>query len=196
MPKLIIQPLTPERWPDLEAIFNAKGCSIARGCWCMYYRQTGAQWSEQPESSTRTEARRSALLKLAVQGPPPGLIAYQSGTPVGWVTLGPRSDFVRLAKSPVMKPVDDKPVWSIVCFVVPSQYRGQGVAHALLKGAITFARQNGAKLMEGYPIDKPGRSVDGFIWHGVKSMFDAAGFGEVARRKPQRPVMRLLLAKP
>jgi GNAT superfamily N-acetyltransferase len=196
VPKLIIQPLTPERWPDLEAIFNAKGGSIARGCWCMYYRQTGAQWNEQPESSTRTEARRSALMKLVGQGPPPGLIAYRDGTPVGWVTLGPRSDFVRLAKSPVMKPVDDKPVWSIVCFVVPSQYRGQGVAHALLKGAITFARQNGAKLVEGYPIDKPGRSVDGFIWHGVKSMFDAAGFGEVARRKPQRPVMRLRLAKP
>jgi GNAT superfamily N-acetyltransferase len=194
VPRLIIQPLTLERWPDLEAIFNAKGCSIARGCWCMYYRQPGAQWNEQPESSTRTEARRSALLKLVGQGPPPGLIAYHSGTPVGWVTLGPRSDFVRLAKSPVMKPVDDKPVWSIVCFVVPSQYRGQGVAHALLKGAITFARQNGAKLVEGYPIDKPGRSVDGFIWHGVKSMFDTAGFGEVARRKPQRPVMRLKLA--
>lgn len=90
-----------------------------------------------------------------------------------------------------MKPIDDQPVWSVICFVVPSEHRGQGVAQALLVGAIAYARQNGAKLIEAYPVDRPGRSSDDFMWFGAKSMYDKMGFFEVARRKPQRPMVRL-----
>jgi GNAT superfamily N-acetyltransferase len=93
-------------------------------------------------------------------------------------------------EKPVMKAVDDRPVWSIICFVVPSEYRGQGVAQALLAAAVDYARKQGATLLEAYPVDKPGRSSDDSMWFGTKSMYDAAGFVEVARRKPQRPVVR------
>ena len=217
--KLTIHPLTPERWPDLEALFNARGCSIARGCWCMYYRESGK--AEVPAGQTLAQARRTRLKALTdAKGVPPGLIGYleppgpppcgspfpegEAGSlgrpgasrgeiPVGWVTLGPREDFAKLKRSPVMKPVDEQPVWSIVCFVVPAEYRGQGVARALLQGAVAWAARRGAKLLEAYPVDKPQRSHDEFLWHGAKSMFDAAGFEEVARRKPQRPVVRLRL---
>jgi GNAT superfamily N-acetyltransferase len=113
--------------------------------------------------------------------------------PVGWVTLGPREDYRRLQRSPVARPVDDQPVWSIVCFVVPAPYRHQGVATALLAGAIRYARRRGVRLLEAYPVDKPGRSHDDWLWHGAKSMYDHAGFHEVARRKPTRPVVRLKL---
>jgi ribosomal protein S18 acetylase RimI-like enzyme len=92
-----------------------------------------------------------------------------------------------------MKPIDDQPVWSIICFVVPAAYRGQGVARALLAGAVTYAKKHGAKLLEAYPVDKAGRSNDEFMWFGAKSMYDKAGFSEVARRKPHRPVVRLRL---
>jgi ribosomal protein S18 acetylase RimI-like enzyme len=139
---------------------------------------------------TRPKANRADLKALVDAGPPPGLIAYQGRVPVGWVTLGPREDFHKLEKSPVMKPVDDKPVWSIICFVVPSEHRRQGVAHALLKGAIAYARKRGAKLLEAYPVDKPGRSSDVNMWFGAKSMYDRAGFKVVARRKPTRPIVR------
>ncbi|HET9976662.1 MAG TPA: GNAT family N-acetyltransferase [Burkholderiaceae bacterium] len=187
---LTLHPLTPARWPDLEAIFQAKGCSIARGCWCLYYRESGKV--EVPEGQTLAQARRARLRALTeAKGTPPGLIGYRGKTPVGWISLGPREDFAKLKRSPVMKPVDDAPVWSIVCFVVPAEYRGQGVARELLRGAIAWAAQRGVTLLEAYPIDKPQRSHDEFIWHGAKSMFDAAGFEEVARRKPQRPVVRL-----
>src|SRR5919112_617370 len=91
----------------------------------------------------------------------------------------------------VMKPVDDKPVWSVVCFVVPAVHRGQGVAHALLRAAIAYARKRGATIIEAYPVDKQGRSSDDAMWFGAKSMYDRAGFKEVARRKPTRPVVRL-----
>ena len=90
-----------------------------------------------------------------------------------------------------MRPVDEQPVWSIVCFVVPAQYRGQGVARAMLQGAIDYARQQGVRLLEAYPVDKPGRSSDDAMWFGAKRMYDDAGFEEVARRKPTRPVVRL-----
>jgi len=90
-----------------------------------------------------------------------------------------------------MKPVDDKPVWSIICFVVPAEHRGQGVARALLQGAIAYAREHGATVIEAYPVDKAHPSKDDAMWFGAKSMYDHAGFKEVARRKPTRPVVRL-----
>ena len=188
--KLTVLPLMPERWPDLEALFNAKGCSVARGCWCMYYRRSGAR-ERLPAGTTAVQANRADLKKLIHGSTPPGLIGYRGKTPVGWVSLGPRADYAKLQRSPVMKPVDDKPVWSIVCFVVPAEHRGQGVARALLDGAIVYARKQGATLLEAYPVDKPGRSHDDAMWFGAKSMYDDAGFEEVARRKPQRPVVRL-----
>lgn len=188
--KLTVLPLTPERWPDLEALFNAKGCSVARGCWCMYYRRSGAR-EPLPSGTTAAQANRADLKRLTRGNTPPGLIGYRGKVPVGWVSLGPREDYAKLQRSPVMKPVDDKPVWSIICFVVPSEHRGQGVARALLDGAIAYAKKQGATLLEAYPVDKLGRSHDDFMWFGTKSMYDDAGFEEVARRKPQRPVVRL-----
>lgn len=176
------QPLTPDRFEDLETLFAQKGCSFARGCWCMEYR----------ESARLAELRKERMRKLAAAAPAPGLIGYGAdGRPLGWVSLGPREAFAKLARSPVMKPVDARPVWVIICFVVPSAHRGRGIASALLVHAVAHARASGAHLLEAYPIDKPGRSPGQWLWHGTRAMFDRAGFVEVARRKPRRPVMRL-----
>ena len=190
--KLTVAPLTPDRWSDLETIFNAKGCSVARGCWCMAYRVTGLR--EPPPGMSRGKANRADLKALVDGGKSPGLIGYRGKVPVGWVSIGPRGDYARLVRSPVMKAVDDKPVWSVICFVVPAEHRGQGVAQALLKEAIAYARKQGAKLVEAYPVDRPGRSNDEYMWFGAKSMYDKAGFKEVARRKPQRPIVRIKTA--
>ena len=149
--KLTVLPLTPERWPDLETLFNAKGCSVARGCWCIYYRRSGSRGAL-PEGTTHAQANRSELKALADAGNPPGLIGYRGNTPVGWVSLGPRDEYAKLKRSPVMKAVDEQPVWS---------------------------------------IDRPDRTNDDSTWFGAKSMYDRAGFKEVARRKPQRPIVRL-----
>ena len=188
--RLEIHPLTPERFSDLEALFNARGCSVARNCWCMYYRRSGERASR-PAGMTAAQANRADFKALVDAGTPTGLIAYRAGEPVGWLSMGPREDYAKLAKSPVMKPVDEQPVWSIICFVVPPAWRGQGVAKALLKGAVAYAKAQGVTLLEAYPVDKPARSADDNMWFGAKSMYDAAGFEEVARRKPQRPVVRL-----
>lgn len=184
-----VLPLTPERFADVEAIFGAKGCSIARGCWCMYYRESGRP--AVPEGMRLADARRARLRALAAADPPAGLVGYRDGVPVGWIALAPREDYPKLRRSPVAKPVDDASVWSIVCFVVPAAHRGQGVATALLRGAIDYARGRGVALLEAYPIDKPGRGTDAWLWNGTLAMFKRAGFAEVARRRAGRPVVRL-----
>ena len=188
--KLTVAPLTPDRWSDLETIFNAKGCSVARGCWCMAYRLSGSR-EPLPPGMTRAQANRAGLKALVDAGNPPGLIGYHGKVPVGWVSVGPREEYAKLKRSPVMKAVDEQPVWSVICFVVPAEYRGQGVAQALLKGAVAYAKKQGATLVEAYPVDKPARSNDEYMWFGAKSMYDKAGFKEVARRKPHRPIVRM-----
>jgi ribosomal protein S18 acetylase RimI-like enzyme len=188
--RLIVAPLTPDRWTDLEAIFGAKGCSVARSCWCMAYRLSGSR-GPLPPGVTRAQANRAALKALVDAGNPPGLIGYRGNIPVGWVSIGPREEYSRLKRSSVMKPVDEQTVWSVICFVVPAEHRGQGVARALLNGAVAYAKKNGATLIEAYPVDKPTRSHDDSMWFGAKSMYDKAGFKEVARRKPHRPIVRI-----
>jgi ribosomal protein S18 acetylase RimI-like enzyme len=154
----------------------------------MAYRRSGAQ--KIPVGMTRAAANRAALKALVASGKTPGLIAYEGDVPVGWCAVGPREDYAVLQRSPVMKPVDDKPVWSVVCFVVPSEYRRRGVARFMLRAAIAYAREQGATLIEAYPVEKRGTSSDDTLWFGTKSMYDRAGFKEVARRKPARPIVR------
>jgi GNAT superfamily N-acetyltransferase len=155
----------------------------------MFYRRSGMGYSSLGGSGAK--ANRADLKALVDAGRSPGLIAYRGNVALGWISLGPRDEFAKLKRSPVMKPVDDEPVWSIVCFVVPAANRGQGVARALLQGAIAYAREHGATLLEAYPVDKADRSKDDAMWFGAMSMYDHAGFREVARRKPARPVVRL-----
>ncbi len=188
--KLDIHPLTRDRWPDLVELFSRPGGSIVRGCYCMYYRKAG------PTPPGAGEANKKAMESLVASGYVPGLIAYQEGTPVRWISLSPREDYGRLKTSPVMKPVDDKPVWSIVCFYVDRRSRGQGVSGKLLTAAIDYARPRGARLLEAYPIDKANRSHPDFMFFGAKSMYDRAGFREVARRTDTRPVVRRALRPP
>ena len=192
--KLEIQPLAATNWGDLETLFAAKGCSFARGCWCMDYRI--GRTPPRPDGISAADFKHNRLRERCAQGPAPGLIAYCEGEPVGWITVAPREDFAALARSRVMGPVDTTPVWSVVCFVVPSAWRHRGVAGGLLRGAVKHAAQHGARWLEAYPIDKAGPSADNWLWYGTKTMFDRAGFKEVLRRKPERPIMQRRLRPP
>lgn len=189
--RLTTKPLTSARWHHFESVFDARGCSQARNCGCMCYRRTGAVTIPPGDSAARFNRR--AMRALVEARAFVGLVGYIGATPVGWVSFGPRQDFRRLARSPVMKPVDEEPVWSIVCFVVPPAHRGQGVARSLLDGAIRYARRRRVRILEAYPVDATEVGRDDAMWFGAKRMYDRAGFVEVARRKPGRPVMRLAL---
>jgi GNAT superfamily N-acetyltransferase len=139
------------------------------------------------------------LAELADLSPAPGLVAYRDDAAVGWTSLGPRQHYERLAFSTILAPLDDRPVWSIVCFVVGRRERGRGVAVALLQAAIDHARANGATTLEAYPVDTGGdRIASAKVYRGTLSMFERAGFSVVARRLAQpgsapRPIVRLEL---
>jgi len=158
----------------------------------MFYRRSGEP-PRPPAGVTRAEANRREMKALVDGGEVTGLIGYRDGEPVGWVSLGPRERYAKLQRSPVMRAVDALPVWSIICFVVPSQHRRQGVARELLTGAIAYARKRRARMLEAYPVERKSAARDDSLWFGTRSMFADAGFVVVARRKPGRPVMRKAL---
>lgn len=185
MPELQFRPLTPERWADLEKLFGPRGAT--GGCWCMYFRLPGKQYSQ-----NKGEINRRMLKGLVDSGEPPGILAYAGDEPVGWCSLAPRPEFARLENSRILKPVDERPVWSVVCFFVAKAHRRQGVTVRLLRAAVEYAASQGAGVVEGYPLDPPEGSVpDVFAYHGLLETFRQAGFVEVARRSPTRPIMRL-----
>jgi len=144
------------------------------------------------KASGRRDNKRE-LCDLVEAGTVPGLIGYSGREPIGWISLGPREDYAKLQRSPIMKPVDEKPVWSIVCTFVGKAHRGAGFQRRLLQAAIDHARANGVRLLEAYPVDKQERSHDDFMFFGSRSLYEREGFREVVRRSPTRIVMRRAL---
>jgi GNAT superfamily N-acetyltransferase len=183
---LDVRPVTPDRWDDLVELFGERGAYA--NCWCLWWRVSGAEFDRGIRN--RGAGNRRALKRLVAEGRVPGLLAYRDGRPVGWVSLAPREEFGRLQRSPTLKAVDDRPVWSIVCFFMDRGERGKKVGTALLDAAVRYAAEHGAAIVEGYPVDPTDRTIrnaDAFT--GVVSMFRRAGFREVVRRG-SRPIMR------
>lgn len=135
--------------------------------------------------------RRRAMKGLVDRGRVPGLLAYVDGKPVGWVSVAPREEFGRIGRSRQLRPVDDQPVWSIVCFYIDRKSRAQGVASALLKGAVRYAGEQGAEMVEAYPVDAKGKNIPAAdLYTGTVEMFRAAGFRVAANREGRRVIMR------
>jgi GNAT superfamily N-acetyltransferase len=184
-----IRPLTASRWADFEKLFGKNGACA--GCWCMWWRLPHAQWRAQ-----KGERNRKAMQSLVKSGSVPGLLAYADGQPVGWCAIGPREIYPRFNTSRVLKPVDDQPVWSVTCFFVARAYRRRGITTRLLEAAAKFAREQGAKILEGYPIEPKRDQPDAFVYTGLASAFRKAGFQEAARHSPTRPILRRELNRP
>lgn len=180
---LHIVPLTPERWPLLEAFFGDRGA--CGGCWCMHWRLSAQEYAAGKGNGNK---RR---LKKLTEETPPGLLALSGDEAVGWVSLGPRSAFLRLTGSRILKPVDDLPTWSIVCLFIRKSHRRQGLSTALILAASDFAQASGAAFVEAYPVDPTTELADVFAFTGMLRGFLKAGYREVARRSPTRPTVRL-----
>ena len=183
-PTIVFQPLTVDRWRDLEVLFGPRGgCG---GCWCMTWRLPRARFEK-----GKGPGNRAAFRRRVRSGPPPGLLAYIDGTPVGWCAVAPRAEYEYLARSRVLRPIDDRIVWSVSCLFVAKPYRRHGISVKLLRAAVEMAGKAGAEIVEGYPVvPYASRMPDAFAWTGTLSAFRAAGFDEVARGSPKRPIMR------
>lgn len=177
-------PLTEERWSDFERLFGERGA--CGGCWCMWWRQTKAEFDQQ-----KGEKNKEAMRRIVKSGEIPGILAYHAGEPIAWCSVAPRQTYSALARSRILKPVDEQPVWSIVCFFVAKPFRKLGVTVKLLEFAKSYCKKQGAKILEGYPTDpKKPTMADLFAFTGLLSAFRQAGFNEVARRSATRPIMR------
>ncbi len=136
---------------------------------------------------------KKAFKIIVENGERPGILAYSNNEPIGWCAIAPREMYPRLENSRVLKSIDDQKVWSVVCFFIEKSFRDRGVAVELLKFAIEFVKKSGGKIVEGYPIEPNKRTADVFAWTGLASSFIKAGFKEVERRSPTRPIMRKYL---
>jgi GNAT superfamily N-acetyltransferase len=182
--ELAFHPLTRERWDDFEKLFMSP--RAPHSCWCMWWRLTTKEFNEQIG-----ERNKDAMCLIVACGRVPGILAYAEGEPVGWCSVAPREEFPRLDRSPLLKPVDDEAVWSIVCFYVLRKFRSSGVMRSLIDAAVEHARANGARIVEAYPLDAGGEEVHSWrAYRGLARVFVEAGFVEVARRRETRPVMR------
>ncbi|GGG15869.1 N-acetyltransferase [Rhodococcoides trifolii] len=162
-------PVTPDRFDDFADVINPNRRTTH--CWCLSHRLQVKDIESLGEGS-----RETAMRKLTERNRPPGVVTYLDGIPVGWCSIGPRSDIPRLVKSRLIRPLDDTAVWSIICVVVRGGHRRKGVTTAMLEGALAYAASNGAPAVESYPVDPEGRMDLTMAFVGTRKMFAHAGF--------------------
>jgi len=167
-----VRPATGNRFEDLAMVLRPKREGAA-ACWCMAYRLPAREAKSGPE-------REAYMRSLCESGQPPGVIAYIDEVPAGWCSVSPRAGLSRLVHSRTIPTVDEQPVWSVICLVVRAGFRRQGVAKAMLEGAVDYARSQGAGIVEGYPLDTQGAKISAsFAYVGTVAMFEGAGFSRV-----------------
>jgi GNAT superfamily N-acetyltransferase len=182
--KLEFRPLTPDNWKDFVELFGKSGA--CGGCWCMWWRQTRREFDER-----HGEKNKQAMKRIVDSGEVPGILAYEDGAPVAWCSVAPRERYGSLNRSRVLKPLDDTPVWSLVCMFVAKGARGRGLTTKLIDGAVDYVKGRDGKVVEAYPVAPRGRRLDAVSsFMGVPAMFREAGFVECARPSKARIVMR------
>jgi GNAT superfamily N-acetyltransferase len=194
--QLTILPANEASWDDLVAIFGTTG--YPGRCQCQEFKVAGCSWRDS------TQEQRAAMLREQTgcgnpgAGATSGLVAYLDDEPVGWVAVEPRAAYPKLRTSRVAwlgrnEDKDDDRIWAVTCFVVRKGYRKRGITYALAAAAAGFARDRGARALEGYAMAvPPGKEITWGEMHvGSRQVFADAGFTEVSHPSPRRVVMRI-----
>ncbi|MXY42745.1 MAG: GNAT family N-acetyltransferase [Dehalococcoidia bacterium] len=174
-------------WYDLERVFlSVPGSSM---CWCMYWRKTRAQWWDNGSEN------RADMKEIVEGGVSPGIVAYDGDEPVAWCSIAPRSEFPGLERSPTLRAVDAEPTWSITCFTIARSHRKKGLTSLLIRAAIEHAVENGAKVIEAYPMKNlpQKRRTVGEAFMGFSTTFEHLGFRQVSERSRVRNIWRFCL---
>jgi GNAT superfamily N-acetyltransferase len=151
----------------------------------MWWRLSSTEWEKRKGSD-----RKEALKTIVNQGKAPGIIAYSGGQPIAWCSISPREEFHRLERSRTLKRIDNQPVWSVVCFFVAKHCRQKGVSTRLLEAAVKYAKDQGAKIIEGYPNRSGEKQQDTTVYTGLASMFQKVGFTDCGSTSKIRTIMR------
>ncbi|MBI1938699.1 MAG: GNAT family N-acetyltransferase [Ignavibacteriales bacterium] len=181
------KPLTTKTWNDFEEFFGKNGA--CGGCWCMWWHLTRSEFNK-----NKGEGNKKKMKKIAASGNVPGLLFYINKEVIAWCSLAPRENFPTLEKSRILKRVDDKKVWSLNCFFIKKGFRRNGISLEMLNNVIEYVGKKKGKIIEGYPVEPKKENYPSvFAWTGYASSFRKAGFEEVIRRSPTRPIMRYYL---
>lgn len=192
---LVIRPVANVPWTDVERVFGTRGDPSR--CWCQFYKLSNAEWQATDAASC------SARLRSQVENdsPTPGLVACLDGEPVGWVAVEPRTRYPTALRGKVVsrgsvEKKSDASVWAITCFVVRVGFRRRGIAAALIRAAVEHSAANGARVIEGYPVDVAARPKvsSAELYHGTLTLFVAAGFAVVSTPSPGRALVALHLS--
>ena len=180
---ITVEAASASKWPDVVAAFGSRG-SNPDSCWCQRFCRHDA-------ASNRDALQR----EIDTAGVPVGLLAYVDGRPAGWTRVVPRHTLAGVTGNRALRRIldDDVAAWWVTCFAIRREYRGRGVGVALLKASVEHARRNDASVLDGHPVDADGlkgRPSPSALFTGTLSMFQAAGFREIGRTYPSRPVMR------
>ena len=176
VPTLEIHEVDADRWHDFERLFEAKGSP--KYCWCMAWRAT----SEEAKRASNA-GRKNAMAARIKAGTPVGLLGYIEGEPAAWCSIAPRDTYRRL----VSDGSSDEGIWSVACFFVRRQFRGEGITKKMLAAALDYAREHGARIVESYPVDEDSPS---YRFMGFVPLFEEAGFEETGREGTRRHVMQ------
>ena len=198
MPTVEIAPAQAVPFAHLEAVLGTTGDGPR--CWCRWWLDTNAQFN-----AASVDEKKAALRADIAADAPRGLLATVDGAPAGWVAVAPRPQYQRLPRTRAIAaalPAEDwtdPAVWSVVCFVITRDHRRAGLSAALLAAAVDAARAGGATAVEGYPVEVDGTRDARGLYTGVSTVFERAGFAEVARvpgsaTRPTRVIMRRALA--
>ena len=176
--------LDSSTWNDFEELFGEKGA--CGGCWCMSWRLKKSEFEAQKGSGNK-----NAMQSLVKKNEVIGILAYVDDKPIGWCAVAPREKYIRLENSRVFKRIDDELVWSITCVYLCKPYRRKGISSELIKAAVNYCRLNEVKIVEAYPtVPYDNKVPDAFLWTGIPSSYEAAGFKVVERRSKWKIMMR------
>jgi GNAT superfamily N-acetyltransferase len=194
--QITVVPANEASWQDLKLVFGQTG--DAASCQCQWFQAGPGEFGATPLDVKRERLRAQTNCDHPEARTTTGLVAYLDGEPVGWCTVQPRTNYVRLLRNRVPwtgrhEDTSDDGVWSVTCFVVRKGFRNRGVSRALAAATVDFARARGATAVEGYPmVVEPGKEVIwGQLYVGSLSIFADAGYAEVSTPTPRRVVMRV-----
>lgn len=193
---LTIVPANEASWEDLRAIFGDRGYTAY--CQCQRFKIGHHEWTDVPLAIRMERLRAETHCGYPSARTTSGLVAYLDGEPVGWCAVEPRTGYPRMPPRRVVytargEDKDDESVWAVTCFVSRAGFRRRGISRALARASVDFARQRGARALEGYPmITEPGQEVTwGELHVGSRGIFADAGFREISHPTLRRVVMRI-----
>ncbi|HNQ12014.1 MAG TPA: GNAT family N-acetyltransferase [Bacteroidia bacterium] len=177
------QTLSKSNWKDFTQLFGPNGA--CGNCWCTYWRVP-----KMVHEAGKSGGNKRYMQSLTTQEKQVGLLFYADDKPIAWCSIAPREEFSQLKRSKLFKAIDDKKVWSITCLFMHKDIRKKNMSTRIIRAAASYALKKGAEAVESYPVNPKDKTADVFLWTGIQSTYEKAGFEIVKQVSETRSIMR------